>query len=481
MPVMGGAEMKPPQHVPHRFTTAAISTAAVLLLIVFIADGTVSYRAIQTVLRNEALVAHSDLVLRELGATLSSAKDAESGQRGYLLTNRPAYLRPYTRAVIQLGEHIGHLRRLTADNPRQQQLLRQVEQNANLKLAELRDTIVAHDAFGSAAAAAIVLSDRGKNIMDALRANLDAMGAEENRINQQRASESAASGRRALGTLLVSTLLATVVLAIMFLQIVRSALAEQGARLRAEVAFGVEQKARTEAESLARAKDEFIATLSHELRTPLTSILGWSRILRDGGCDEETIALAAESIGQSAQSQQFLIEELLDVSRIILGKFHMEISPVDLNPIGQAAADMIRPIAEAKGIEVRLELPRQPCVTNGDGRRIKQVIWNFLNNAIKFTPAGGHVLLRIAIASSWITIEVSDSGEGIDPELIPHLFERFRQADGAMAKGGLGLGLSIARHVVEAHGGSVSAISDGKGKGATFVARLPMGTKPEPL
>jgi signal transduction histidine kinase len=479
MLVMGRAETKPPQHVPYRFTTAAIATAAVLLLIVFIADGTLSYRAIQTVLRNEALVAHSDLVLRELGATLSSAKDAESGQRGYLLTNRPAYLHPYTNAVIQLGEHIGNLRRLTADNPRQQQLLRHVEQNANLKLAELRDTIVAHDAYGSEAAAAIVLSDRGKNIMDALRANLDAMGAEENRINQQRASESAASGRRALGTLLVSTLLATVVLAIMFLQIVRSALAEQGARLRAEIAFAVEQKARTEAESLARAKDEFIATLSHELRTPLTSILGWSRILRDAG-DPETIAMAADSIAQSAQSQQFLIEDLLDVSRIILGKLHMEISPVDLNPIAQAAADMIRPIAEVKEVDVRVELPPQPCVINGDGRRIKQVIWNLLNNAIKFTPAGGHVLLRIAIAGSWITIEISDSGEGIDPELIPHLFERFRQADDAIAKGGLGLGLSIARHVVEAHGGSVSAASEGKGKGATFVARLPIEAGRDP-
>jgi signal transduction histidine kinase len=230
---------------------------------------------------------------------------------------------------------------------------------------------------------------------------------------------------------------------------------------------------------VARAKDEFIATLSHELRTPLTSILGWSRILHDGG-DAETMAMAADSIAQSAQSQQFLIEDLLDVSRIILGKFHMEVRPVDLNPIAQAAADMIRPTAAAKEIALRIELPRQPCVINGDGRRIKQVIWNFLSNAVKFTPAGGHVLLRIAIGGSWMTIEVSDSGEGIDPDLIPHLFERFRQADGAIAKGGLGLGLSIARHVVEAHGGSVSAVSEGKGKGATFVARLPMDAENEP-
>jgi signal transduction histidine kinase len=281
------------------------------------------------------------------------------------------------------------------------------------------------------------------------------------------------SGQQALRTLVVSTVLAALVLTIMFLQIVRSALAHQGARLRAEVAFDAELKARTAAESVARAKDEFIATLSHELRTPLTSILGWSRVLREGG-DEATIAMAAESIAQSARSQQFLIEDLLDVSRIILGKFHMETSPVDLNPLAQAAADMIRPIAEAKQVELRLELPRRPCVINGDGRRIKQVIWNFLSNAVKFTPAGGHVLLCVEIVGSRAAIVVSDSGEGINPELIPHLFERFRQEDGATAKGGLGLGLSIARHVVEAHGGSVSAASEGKGKGATFAAELPL-------
>jgi signal transduction histidine kinase len=463
----------PPRHRPRRLTTGAIATAAVLLFIVFLAGFTVSYRAMQTVLRNQALFTHSNLVLRELGATLSSAKDAESGQRGYLLTGRPQYLRPYNRAVIRLGEHVRRLRELTADNPRQQALLRQLEQNVNLKLAESRETIAARDALGGAAVVQLMLSDLGKNIMDALRANLDAMEAEENRVNQERASESAVSGQQALSTLLVSTVLAALVLGIMFLQIVRSALAEQDARLRAEVAFDAEQKARTEAESVARAKDEFIATLSHELRTPLTSILGWSRILHEGG-DEATIAMAAESIAQSARSQQFLIEDLLDVSRIILGKFHMEISPVDLNPLAQAAVDMIRPMAETKQIELRLELPRRPCVINGDGRRIKQVIWNFLSNAVKFTPPGGHVLLRVEVVGSRAKIMVSDDGEGIHAEILPHLFERFRQEDGATAKGGLGLGLSIARYVVDAHGGSVSAVSEGKGKGATFVAELPL-------
>jgi len=453
---MRSAATPPRYSVPRRLTTGAIASAAVLLFIVFLAGFSVSYRAMQIVLRNEALRAHTALVLRELEATLSSAKDAESGQRGYLLTGRAAYLRPYNSAVVALREHVRVLRELTADNPLQQQLWRQLEQNVNLKLAELRETIAAKDAHGNAAAVALVLTDRGKNLMDALRANLDAMDAEEDRMYQERSAESAASGRQALTTLLVSTVLAALVIAIMFLQIVRSALAERAA-----------------AETVARAKDEFIATLSHELRTPLTSILGWSRILGESP-DAATIAMAAESIAQSARSQQFLIEDLLDVSRIILGKFQMEISPVDLNPLAQAAADMIRPIAEAKQIELLLELPRRPSVIHGDGRRIKQIIWNFLSNAVKFTPAGGHVALRVEMVDSRAKIVVSDNGEGINPELIPNLFERFRQGDGAVAKGGLGLGLSIARYVVEAHGGSISAVSEGKGKGATFEASLPV-------
>src|SRR4029077_3505892 len=310
---MRSAATPPRYSVPRRLTTGAIASAAVLLFIVFLAGFSVSYRAMQIVLRNEALRAHTARVLRELEATLSSAKDAESGQRGYLLTGRAAYLRPYNSAVVALREHVRVLRELTADNPRQQQLWRQLEQNVNLKLAELRETIAAKDAHGSAAAVALVLTDRGKNLMDALRANLDAMDAEEDRMYQERSAESGASGPQALTTLLVSTVLAALVIAIMFLQIVRSALAERAA-----------------AETVARAKDEFIATLSHELRTPLTSILGWSRILGESP-DAATIAMAAESIAQSARSQQFLIEDLLDVSRIILGKFQMEISPVDLN------------------------------------------------------------------------------------------------------------------------------------------------------
>ena len=224
------------------------------------------------------------------------------------------------------------------------------------------------------------------------------------------------------------------------------------------------------------AKDEFLAMLSHELRTPLTSILGWATLLSERALDAETIAAAAESIKQSARSQQLLVDDLLDFSRIVFAKFQIDAHPIDLIPLAEAAAKLIRPAAEAKHIELRTELPQQPCVIDGDGQRIRQVMWNFLTNAVKFTPPGGEVNLRVEIADAQARLVVSDNGEGIEPKSLPHVFERFRQSESGAKKGGLGLGLAIARYVVEAHHGSVSAMSDGVGHGATFIARFPLAT-----
>ena len=224
------------------------------------------------------------------------------------------------------------------------------------------------------------------------------------------------------------------------------------------------------------AKDDFLAMLSHELRTPLTSILGWSTILLEGGVDTETVAAAANSIQQGATSQQYIVDELLDLSRIVFAKFRIDRSPLDLIPLVKSAAELIKPMADAKNVELNTDLPSRPCVIEADGQRIKQVVWNFLTNAVKFTPSGGRVDLRVEIADSQVRVVVSDTGEGIEPQTLPHVFERFRQdADGA--KGGLGLGLSIARYVVEAHHGSITALSDGHGRGATFIAGFPLAVE----
>lgn len=225
------------------------------------------------------------------------------------------------------------------------------------------------------------------------------------------------------------------------------------------------------------AKDSFLANLSHELRTPLTSILGWATILGETSADPAAVAVAAESIRQSARTQQVLVDDLLDLSRIIFHKFHIDMQPVDLVPLARETVDLMKPAAASKQLEFELQLPKRPCVIIGDAHRIKQVIWNFLSNAVKFTPRGGHVELRVDVAGSVVSVAVSDDGIGIERDQMASLFERFQQGDGAMRKGGLGLGLAIARTVVEAHHGTVGAASDGLGKGATFSARFPLATE----
>lgn len=240
-----------------------------------------------------------------------------------------------------------------------------------------------------------------------------------------------------------------------------------------------EREAREEAERADRLKDEFLATLSHELRTPLTSVLGWATLIRAGDIDEANYAVALETIERNARLQARLIDDLLDVSRIITGNLHLELRPLDLAPVVEAARDAVRPTAEAKDIQVVTSLPERECSIKGDSSRLRQVVWNLLLNAIKFTPRGGRVSASLKCTDSSVALTVSDTGEGIDPDFLPHVFDRFRQAEGSISRrqGGLGLGLAVVRHLVELHGGTVRAESEGKGKGATFTVELPLVSK----
>jgi signal transduction histidine kinase len=237
-----------------------------------------------------------------------------------------------------------------------------------------------------------------------------------------------------------------------------------------------EQSARSEAEAASRLKDEFVATVSHELRTPLTAVLGWIHILRAGQLDERSAAHALEIIERNARSQNQLIEDLLDVSRIITGKLRLDVRPVDAAAIIESAIEAVLPAAEAKEIRVQKILDTKVSSILGDPARLQQVIWNLLSNAIKFTPRGGRVHVRLERINSHLEISVSDSGQGIDKEFLPYVFDRFRQADGTSARkfGGLGLGLAIVRHLVELHGGTVEASSNGDGTGAMFTVKLPL-------
>ena len=241
------------------------------------------------------------------------------------------------------------------------------------------------------------------------------------------------------------------------------------------------QSARAEADSANGVKDEFLATLSHELRTPLTSILGWSHLLTDGRLDKQQTARAIETIARNARAQGRLIDELLDISRITTGKLCLDLRSVKLAPLIQAVVDDMRPVADGRRINLEAAFDSNVGPILGDPDRLQQIVWNLLTNAIKFTPKRGDVQVRLERNDSYALITVSDTGQGIATELLPHVFERFRQADSSNTRsnGGLGLGLSIVRQLVELHRGMVTAESSGENAGTTFRVMLPLPNLPE--
>ena len=236
------------------------------------------------------------------------------------------------------------------------------------------------------------------------------------------------------------------------------------------------ERARSDAEAANRIKDEFLATLSHELRTPLTSLLGWSSVLREGRRDEKILHQGLEAIDRNARVQAQLIDDLLDVSRIVSGKLNLDVRPLDLASVARAAINVVRPAADAKSIT--LDYSEEPGLgaISADSARLHQIIWNLLSNAVKFTSHGGKISVLVDRVGSNARVSVRDTGQGIEAEFLPRVFDRFRQADSSTTRsfGGLGLGLAIVRHLVELHGGTVSAHSDGLNKGATFTATFPL-------
>ncbi|HEY3040283.1 MAG TPA: PAS domain S-box protein [Pyrinomonadaceae bacterium] len=250
--------------------------------------------------------------------------------------------------------------------------------------------------------------------------------------------------------------------------------------------FKRERAVRADAEKANRLKDEFLATLSHELRTPLNAVIGWSRMLNSGRLDRESSKHALEVIERNAWAQKQIIEDILDVSRVITGKLQLNLSPVDLVGVVDAALDAVRPAMEAKEIQIETLIDASLRMVSGDPDRLQQVVWNILSNAAKFTPNGGKVEISVNQTNTHVHIQVKDSGPGIEPAFLPHVFERFRQADGSTTRmhGGLGLGLAIVRHLVELHGGTIAVENREDGQGAIFTLRLPLPSgelRPETL
>jgi signal transduction histidine kinase len=223
-------------------------------------------------------------------------------------------------------------------------------------------------------------------------------------------------------------------------------------------------------------KDEFLMTVSHELRTPLTAIYGWARVMATKQMQKEEQAKAIAAIERNAYAQTRLIDDLLDVSRAISGKLRLEVKPVNVEEVVRAAIETVRPAIQAKGLRLETSYDPKTPVIPADPDRLQQIVWNLLSNAIKFTPDGGWIRVTVAHVGAFVELTVTDNGSGIPPDFMPHVFERFRQADTGTRRryGGLGLGLAIVRHLAELHGGTVAAESDGEGHGATFRVQLPV-------
>lgn len=259
-------------------------------------------------------------------------------------------------------------------------------------------------------------------------------------------------------------------------KIARDITEQKRAEAERDALLASERFARAEAERASKIKEEFLATLSHELRTPLSAILGWVQLLQRKSPDRETLEQGLTVIDRNARMQEQLIADLLDMSRIISGKMRMDVQPVELKVVIKSALETVRPAADAKGIRLQTMLDPGTALVNGDPTRLQQVVWNLLSNAVKFSPRGSRIQVILARVNSHVEITVSDTGQGIKPEFLPYVFDRFRQADSSAARvhGGLGLGLSIVKQLVELHGGSVHVASEGEGRGSTFSVHLPI-------
>ena len=583
---------------------------AAVFAVLLIGIGLLNRNHITRVEQAREAVAHTYEVAAELSQTLASLIDAETGQRGFLITGEERYLAPYRAATAEVNNHLQRLADLTADNREQQPEIADARRFSAEKLAELELTIAVRRQDGLAAAQRIVATDRGMDAMDALRAIAARMRAREEQLLAARLETARRSSQTARWTSVAATGLAIGAVALTLMGYRRYAteraraaavvarereqlrvtllgigdavivvdrfshvtlmnpvaeaitgwtmadaidkpigsvfrivneetrrevhdpiavVLESGAtqglanhtlliardgverpvddsaaplrdasgdlvgavlvfrdvsarradekRLHRALAEAEESKAIAETrqqdlEEALQIKNQFLAAVSHELRTPINAIMGWSAMLRQGTVSADRIGGAIASLDRSARDLGKLIEDLLESSRLLTGKVRIARDAVDLHEVARDAVDSVRLGAENKGVVLDLDLGAVPPV-RGDRERLKQVLWNVLGNAIKFTPRDGHVSLAMAAGGDHVKVTISDTGVGITESLLPHVFDHFRQGDEAS---GLGLGLAIARQVIEMHGGTIEAQSAGLNLGSTFVICLPVAT-----
>jgi signal transduction histidine kinase/ActR/RegA family two-component response regulator len=473
--------------IPNRRVFWALAFFVALSAILSI--GFVSYTQLSTLADSSASVQRSYDVLQTLDDLDGALTDSEANQRGFLLTRDASYLTQYDAAVAQIRLAVSELRRLCANEPSTAAPIAALSRLANSQLDELQRT-VHFTVNGDRAALEHMAEGAGTQILAAFRrssAELDA--------SQRQLLETHREQEQLARTTSEGVLIGTIVLSLTFIgaaavisrrfddrrrQLEREIAERRRAEEYREALLTSERTARAEAERATRLKDEFVATLSHELRTPLNAIVGWASILRS---DRRTssIAQGMEVIERNAKAQAQMIEDLLDMSRIVSGKLRIELELIDAAAVLKAAVASIRPSADAK--EIDLQATFEPVgMVHSDAGRLQQIIWNLLTNAIKFTPRNGSVRVAVRRVDGEVEMAVSDSGQGIPTEFLPYVFDRFRQADASTTRrhGGLGLGLSIVKSLVEMHKGTVQAFSGGEGQGATFTVRLPLA-RPQPF
>ena len=399
-------------------------------------------------------VTHTDRVLSVSQRAERLVVDMETGVRGYLITGHAEFLAPYYRAASEVDGAFATLNALVADNPSQAKAAAELTRRYRLWQAV---------AVPMSAGGVVTTHQQldAKRRMDALRDGFARFTAVE---EQLRARRTAKVGRT-LATVIALTAIIALTLGIVVGMTSRHALNEVAREYGQLLA---------EAQAANIAKDEFLTTLSHELRTPLTAILGWSRLMQLHPPDPENLKLALETIERSARSQAALIDDILDVSRIITGKMTLELRDVDLSATVRGVVDALAPTAAAKNIAIVVEA--EPSVPlRADPTRLQQIIVNLLSNAVKFSARGSSIRVVVQHRGDEAVVKVIDAGRGIDPAFLPYVFERFRQADSTSTReyGGLGIGLSVVKLLAEMHGGSVRAESAGFGKGSTFTVVLP--------
>jgi signal transduction histidine kinase len=477
---------------------AGLFAAAILLLGSLAGLRLVGYRNSSRLIESDRQIAHSQSILDALRDVYSTFQEAEGAQRGYLLSGDEQFLRAYRAAAEAIPHRIDSLAALIEADPHQSEQLRQMIPMLTAEERQLDEAI--HQRRNAAAIDAqsqIENTARGTRSMAAIGQAIHRMQADEVVTMRRHAMTAYATSRRSLEWFLTLSIVDFALLAAGFVLLNRHMSRRQRAETRAarlnadlqrknaelEVARGQMQQAKEAAEAANRAKDQFLATVSHELRSPLSAILLWAhaaRLSARGSIDAE-LKEALDGIESAARTQSRLVEDLLDVSRIVHGRLRVEFEPLNLPDVVRASADMHVMSARAKAIDLSVDVRDDEIPIQGDPLRLRQVIGNLLSNAIKFTPAGGRVRVTAGRDGAEAYVRVEDTGRGIPPEFLPHVFDRFAQADPTVRRErtGLGLGLAIVQHIARLHGGDVAAHSDGPGRGATFTLTLPSGA-PEP-